>query len=105
MKPAGHVTRVDVVRRTDAAPLSDRAFLSLHRLELENVYPDGAVSRRYAYDVVLRRYLDAVLSAITMLPAPLVREGLEALADDATFSYKMRAKFREAIWRLREPRA
>ena len=65
MKPAGHVTRVDVVRRTDAAPLSDRAFLSLHRLELENVYPDGAVSRRYAYDVVLRRYLDAVVLLLT----------------------------------------
>ena len=60
--------------------------------------------RRVKSSNTTRRYLDAVLSAITMLPAPLVREGLEALADDTTFSYKMRAKFREAIWRLREPR-
>jgi ADP-ribose pyrophosphatase len=65
VKPAGHVSRVDVVRRTDAAPLPGRAFLSLHRLELANVYPDGAVSRTYAYDAVLRRYLDAVALLLT----------------------------------------
>ena len=65
MKPARHVARVDVVRRIDAAPLPGRAFLSLHRLELENVYPDGAVSRPYAYDAVLRRYLDAVALLLT----------------------------------------
>jgi ADP-ribose pyrophosphatase len=65
VKTARHVARVEIVRRTDAAPLSDRAFLSLHRLELENVYPDGAVSRPYAYDAVLRRYLDAVVLLLT----------------------------------------
>jgi ADP-ribose pyrophosphatase len=65
VKPAGHVARVDVVRRIDAAPLPGRAFLSLHRLELVNVYPDGAVSRTYPYDAVLRRYLDAVALLLT----------------------------------------
>lgn len=65
MKPAGHVARVELVRRTDAAPLPGRAFLSLHRLELANVYADGAVSRTYPYDAVLRRYLDAVVLLLT----------------------------------------
>ena len=61
--------------------------------------------RRVKSSNTTRRYLDAVLHAICTLPAPLVREGLERLADDTAFSYKMRAKFREAIWHLREPRA
>ncbi|MCK9463258.1 MAG: NUDIX hydrolase [Proteobacteria bacterium] len=65
MIPARHVTRVDVVRRIDAAPLPGRAFLSLHRLELANVYSDGAVSRTYPYDAVLRRHLDAVALLLT----------------------------------------
>ncbi len=61
--------------------------------------------RRVKSSNTTRRYLDAVLRAVTMLPAPLVREGLEKLADDTAFSYKMGAKFREATWQLREPRA
>lgn len=65
MIPARHVARVDVLRRIDAAPLPGRAFLSLHRLELANVYPDGAVSRMYPYDAVLRRHLDAVALLLT----------------------------------------
>ena len=65
MNPSGHVARVDLVSRIDAAPLPGRAFLSLHRLELVNVYPDGAVSRTYPYDAVLRKYLDAVALLLT----------------------------------------
>ena len=61
--------------------------------------------RRVKSSNTTRRYLDAVLESICMLPASVVLEGLEALAGDTTFSYRMRAKFREAIWRLREPRA
>ena len=60
--------------------------------------------RRVKSSNTTRRYLDSVLRSITVLPAPLVRTELEALADDTAFSYKMRAKFREAIWQLREPR-
>ena len=65
MNPPRHVARVELVRRIDAAPLPGHAFLSLHRLELANVYPDGAVSRTYPYDAVLRRYLDAVALLLT----------------------------------------
>jgi ADP-ribose pyrophosphatase len=65
VKPAGHVSRVEIVRRLDAAPLPGRAYLSLHRLELANVYPDGTTSRTYPYDAVLRRYLDAVALILT----------------------------------------
>jgi hypothetical protein len=57
--------------------------------------------RRVKSSNATRRYLDAVFRAITMLPAPLVREGLEKLAGDTTFSYRMRAKFRDAVEQVR----
>jgi ADP-ribose pyrophosphatase len=56
---------VELVRRIDAPPLPGRAYLSLHRLELRNEYPDGATSRIYPYDAVLRRWLDAVVLLLT----------------------------------------
>lgn len=52
--------------------------------------------RRVKSSNATRRYLDAVIKALRMMPPRLVQEGLEALADDTTFSYGMRAKFREA---------
>lgn len=88
--------------------LEDRAYVvdALGRFETESSAAAlfGEI-RRVKSSNTTRRYLDAVLRAVTMLPAPLVRDGLEKLADETTFSYKMRAKFREAIWQLREPRA
>jgi hypothetical protein len=41
-----------------------------------------------------RRYLDAVLKVLASMPAKLVEDRLESLADDKSFSPKMRAKFR-----------
>lgn len=65
MRPAGAGLSVRLVRRVDAPPLPGRAYLSLHRLEIENAYADGTVSRTYPYDAVLRRYLDAVALLLT----------------------------------------
>jgi len=89
--------RVTLVRRTDAPPLPGRNFLSLHRLELENAYADGSVSRPYTYEVVLRRFLDAVALLLTtgegrdllvclrlcIRPPLLLREGASTPFDES----------------------
>jgi hypothetical protein len=57
--------------------------------------------RRVRSSNTTRRYLDRVLRALSGLPPHLVESGLEALAEDTSFSAKMRAKFRncrEGIW-------
>ena len=43
-----------------------------------------------------RRYLDAVIVALTRLPPSIVGARLRQLADDASFSYRMRSKFADA---------
>ncbi len=44
-----------------------------------------------------RRYLGAIIKVLSTMPSELVEEGLEALAEDKTFSPKMRDKFRAAL--------
>jgi len=44
-----------------------------------------------------RRYLDQVLRSLAHLPRHLVDPGLQDLADDTSFSPKMRAKFRDLL--------
>jgi len=60
LKPPGHVRRVEIVGRDDVGPLPERAYLSLHRLELVNTFADGARGPRYPWDAVLRKHIDAV---------------------------------------------
>ena len=43
-----------------------------------------------------RRYLDIVIKSLTRLPADMVQERFRALSRETAFSYKMRAKFRDA---------
>ena len=57
--------------------------------------------RRIRSSNTTRRYLDRVLRSLAVLPHDLVKSGLEVLAEDTSFSPKMRAKFRnsrERIW-------
>lgn len=54
--------------------------------------------RRVKSSNTTRRYLDRVLRSLAALPTDLVNTGLEALAQDTSFSSKMRAKF----WNARE---
>ena len=39
-----------------------------------------------------RKYLDTVIRTLTRLPAALVQAGFQDLAEDSSFSYRMRAK-------------
>jgi len=57
--------------------------------------------RRVRSSNTTRRYLNTVLRSLTLLRLDSVKSRLEQLADDATFSYKMRAKFRECCERIR----
>jgi hypothetical protein len=50
--------------------------------------------RRVRSSNTTRRYLDRVLRSLAVLPLHLVKSGLEVLAEDTSFSPKMRAKFR-----------
>jgi hypothetical protein len=52
--------------------------------------------RRVASSNKTRRYLDAVIASLTRLPADMVQERFSALSRESAFSYKMRAKFRDA---------
>lgn len=53
--------------------------------------------RRIRSSNTTRRYLDRVLRSLAGFPAHLVDPGLQDLADDTSFSQKMRAKFRDAL--------
>jgi hypothetical protein len=44
-----------------------------------------------------RRYLGAVIKVLTRMPPELVEDGFESLAEDKSFSPKMRAKFRAVL--------
>lgn len=57
--------------------------------------------RRVRSSNTTRRYLTQVLRSLTLLPFDFVRSELEALGEDTSFSYKMRAKFRECCERIR----
>ena len=44
-----------------------------------------------------RRYLAEVIKVLTSMPSELIQEGFTLLANDKSFSQKMRAKFNEVI--------
>ena len=44
-----------------------------------------------------RRYLNTVIKALTYFPDELVLEGFQSLADNKSFSYRMRKKFRDIL--------
>lgn len=53
--------------------------------------------RRVKSSNTTRRYLDRVLRSLSHLPADLISAGLQDLAEDLSFSYRMRAKFRQVL--------
>lgn len=59
--------------------------------------------RRVKSSNTTRRYLDRVLRSLALFPGRLVDPGLEDLADDTSFSPKMRAKFRHAVESVERP--
>jgi hypothetical protein len=77
---------VEAMKRVHTKPCVDLLFGELRRVKSSNT---------------TRRYLGTVIEALSLMPPELVQAGFEALADDKSFSPKMRDKFREAIARLR----
>jgi hypothetical protein len=57
--------------------------------------------RRVRSSNTTRQYLSRVLQSLSVLPLHLVKSGLEVLAEDTSFSSKMRAKFRNCCERIR----
>lgn len=53
--------------------------------------------RRVKSDNSTRRYLDVVLRVLSGFPRQHIEVGLRVLADDDSFSYKMRRKFRDVL--------
>lgn len=54
--------------------------------------------RRVPYANSTRRYLDAVMEALTSLPEEVVRARLVDLSGDRSFSPKRRKRFQDALW-------
>lgn len=65
MRESDRIEKVEITERISGEPLAENAFLSLERLRVINHYLDGTKSREYDYDVVLRKWLDAVVLVLT----------------------------------------
>jgi hypothetical protein len=53
--------------------------------------------RRVKSSNTTRRYLATVIRVLASMPSELIQDGFSALADDKSFSQKMRAKFKSVI--------
>ena len=73
---------VEAMRGIDTKPCADLLFAELKRVKSSNT---------------TRRYLGTVIKVLASMPSELTEEGFEALAEDRTFSPKMRDKFRAAL--------
>jgi len=73
---------VEALQGVNTKACADLLFAELKRVKSSNT---------------TRRYLAAVIKVLTSMPSDLVQEGFVALAHDPSFSYKMRAKFKEVI--------
>jgi hypothetical protein len=63
-------------------PCADLLFSELKRVKSSNT---------------TRRYLGAVIKALSFMPSELIKEGFEKLAEDRSFSPKMRDKFQAVL--------
>ena len=76
------ISIVEAMTGIDTKPCANLLFAELKRVKSSNT---------------TRRYLGAIIKVLSTMPSELVEEGFEALAEDKTFSYKMREKFRAAL--------
>jgi hypothetical protein len=70
---------VEVMTGMHTKPFADLLFGELKRVKSSNT---------------TRRYLGAVIKVLSSMPSELIAEGFETLAEDRSFSPKMRDKFR-----------
>src|SRR5271157_398824 len=73
---------VEALKGIDTKPCADLLFGELKRVKSSNT---------------TRRYLGAVIKVLSSMPPELIEEGFETLADDRSFSPKMRDKFRRVL--------
>ncbi len=73
---------VEVMTGLHTKPCADLLFGELKRVKSSNT---------------TRRYLGAVIKVLSSMPSELIEEGFELLAEDRTFSPKMRDKFRAVL--------
>jgi hypothetical protein len=73
---------VEAMRSIHTKPCADLLFNELKRVKSSNT---------------TRRYLATVIKVLSTMPSELTEDGLEALAEDRSFSPKMRDKFRAAL--------
>jgi hypothetical protein len=73
---------VEAMTGINTKPCADLLFEELKRVKSSNT---------------TRRYHGAVIKVLSTMPTELVEEGFEAIAEDKTFSPKMRDKFRAAL--------
>src|SRR5271157_3494985 len=72
----------EALKGIDTKPCADLLFGELKRVKSSNT---------------TRRYLGAVIKVLSDMPTELVEEGFQALAEDRSFSPKMREKFRAVL--------
>ena len=73
---------VEALQGVNTKACADLLFAELERVKSSNT---------------TRRYLAAVIKVLASMPLNLVQKGFTSLANDTSFSPKMRAKFEEAI--------
>ena len=73
---------VEAMTSIHTKPCADLLFRELKRVKSSNT---------------TRRYLGAVIKVLSSMPSEMIEEGFEALAEDTSFSPKMREKFRAVL--------
>jgi len=76
------ITIVEAMTGIHTKPCADLLFGELKRVKSSNT---------------TRRYLGAVIKVLSEMPSELVEEGFQTLAEDRSFSPKMRDKFRTVL--------
>ena len=66
----------------DTKPCADLLFSELKRVKSSNT---------------TRRYLATVINVLSSMPSELIEDGFQTLAEDSSFSPKMRDKFRAVL--------
>ena len=73
---------VEALKGIDTKPCADLLFGELKRVKSSNT---------------TRRYLASVIKVLSFLPSELIEAGFESLAQDKSFSQKMRDKFKAVL--------
>jgi len=76
------ITIAEAMKGIDTKPCADLLFSELKRVKSSNT---------------TRLYLGAVIKVLSSMPSELIEDGFQTLAEDSSFSPKMRDKFRAVL--------